>query len=85
MTFTNDQNDPTLTKMLFELIFLVVLHFYGGLYSCNDSKYLSAGLESAGPLLSHQSIIELPSVPLPACLSCSQGLCEGLIFKHVRC
>lgn len=41
MTFTNDQNYPTLTKMLFELIFLVVLYFSGGLYSCDDSKYLS--------------------------------------------
>lgn len=72
MTFTNDQNDPALTKTLFELIFLVVLYFSGGLYSCDDSEYLSAGLASAGPLLSRQSIIELPCVPLPACLSCSQ-------------
>lgn len=85
MTFTNDQNDPTLTKTLFELIFLVVLSFSGWLYSCDDSKYVSVGLGSAGPLLSHQSVIELPSAPLPACLSCSQGLCEDCTFQHVRC
>lgn len=41
MTFTNDQNDLTWTKMLFKLIFLVVLYLEGGLYSCGDSKYIS--------------------------------------------
>lgn len=68
MIFTNDQNDLTLTKTLFKLIFLVVLYLEGGLYSCGESKYIS-GRPGVSWAFAVSSVSHRSSVCAPACLS----------------